>query len=255
MKISIITPVYNGKKFIESCLQNVIDQACDSVEHIIADGGSTDGTVEILQRYADQYSHIRYFSAPDQGQSDAMNKAVAIATGDIIGVLNIDDLYHPNALNRVLEAFGHLPTPSLLAGNCEVWDEASDQTHLNRPQQLSLHNLLIGRVHLVNPVAYFYHASLHHKIGLYRLDEHYAMDVDFVLKAAMNAHLHYLDETLGFYRIYRETKTALDTQAGLSRQRYLDYLQEYTHKLPLISRWWVTGLRSLRQLRIQTQIS
>jgi glycosyltransferase involved in cell wall biosynthesis len=251
MKISVLTPVYNGEKFIAECIQNVIDQRCPFVEHIIADGGSTDQTVAIIQKYAKQYPHLRWFSEPDQGQSDAMNKALKIAQGEVIGILNIDDLYEPNALNLVLKEFATLPTPSLLAGNCWVWDEERDFTYLSRPHHLSLSNLLIDRTHLVNPASYFYHAALHQTVGDYKLDEHYAMDVDFVLKAAMAAHLKYIDVNLGRYRIYADTKTAIDARSGLSRQRRTYYLKTYTQKLPLIHRWRINTLRSFRDLRVQ----
>jgi glycosyltransferase involved in cell wall biosynthesis len=255
MKISVITPVYNGEKFIASCIQNVIDQNCPSVEHIIADGGSQDKTVEIIQQYAEQYPHLRWSSERDRGQSDAMNRAVRLAQGEIIGVLNVDDLYEPNALNRVLEEFKSLTVPTLLAGNCWVWDEESDRTYLSRPSNLSLNNLLIGRVHLVNPVAYFYHRVLHQKIGDYKVDEHYAMDVDFFLKVAMVAQLKYIDVNLGRYQIYADTKTAIDSRAGLSQQRYQSYLETYTQKLPFTQRSLVQGARSLRNLRIKLQAS
>ena len=96
--ISIITPVYNGKRFIEFCIKNVIDQKCPNMEHIIVDGGSTDGTVEIIQRYAERYKHIRWVSEKDKGQSDAMNKGIRLAEGNIIGILNADDYYEPNVL-------------------------------------------------------------------------------------------------------------------------------------------------------------
>ena len=73
LKLSIITPVYKGVKFIDSCIQNVIDQNCSEIEHIIIDGDSTDTTIEIIKQYAKQYPHIRFLSEPDKGQSDAMN--------------------------------------------------------------------------------------------------------------------------------------------------------------------------------------
>lgn len=251
--ISIITPVYNGERFIESCLQNVIAQNCSDVEHIIVDGGSKDQTIAIVQQYAANHPHIRWVSEPDRGQSDAMNKGLRLAQGDIIGVLNIDDLYEPNALNIVLEKFKTLPKPSLLAGNCWVWDEDKDLTYLNHPHHLSLTNLLIGRTHLANPAAYFYHAMLHQQIGEYRIDEHYALDVDFVLKAAMVAHLEYIDVTLGRYRIYAETKTAIDQRAGQSEQRRRAYLEAYTQKLPLTHRSLIRAGRFIRDLRIRWQ--
>ena len=120
--VSIITPVYNGKRFIEFCIQNVIGQNCPDVEHIIVDGGSTDGTVDIIKKYAAKNRHIRWVSEKDKGQSDAMNKGVAMAKGEILGFLNVDDYYEPNVLCRIAEIFKTLPEPSLLVGNCNVWD-------------------------------------------------------------------------------------------------------------------------------------
>ena len=89
LKLSIITPVYKGVKFIDSCIQNVIDQNCSEIEHMIIDGDSTDTTIEIIKQYAKQYPHIRFLLEPVKGQSDAMNKGIKMAKGNIIGILNI----------------------------------------------------------------------------------------------------------------------------------------------------------------------
>ena len=136
--ISIITPVYNGARFIEACIQVVIDQHCTEAEHIIIDGGSTDGTVNVIERYAAKYPHIRWVSEPDQGQSDAMNKGLVLARGEIVGFLNVDDYYEPNVLNRVADIFKALPEPSLLVGNCNVWDDAGNLWFVNRPRTLTV---------------------------------------------------------------------------------------------------------------------
>ncbi|MCU0549101.1 MAG: glycosyltransferase [Leptolyngbya sp. Prado105] len=244
----MITPVYNGEKFIEACLQNVIDQNCAQVEHLILDAGSTDQTCEIIRKYSKQYPHIRWISEPDRGQSDAMNKGIRMAKGEIIGTLNVDDLYEDNALNRVLTEFQSLPQPSLLVGNCLVWDELLEQTWLSQPKRLSLVTLLSGITHLVNPSAYFYHAALHQQIGEYKLDEHYAMDVDFVLRAAMVAKLKYVDVTFGRYFMYADTKTALDTIAGQSAERKQYYLNLYTQKLSLLQQLNVQLLAQIHRL-------
>jgi glycosyltransferase involved in cell wall biosynthesis len=237
--LSIITPVYNGDRFIESCIQVIIDQQCSDLEHIIVDGGSTDKTVEIIKRYAEQYPHIRWISEPDQGQSDAMNKGIAIAKGNIIGILNIDDYYEPHVLNQVLEIFQALPKPSLLVGNCQIWDERGQLLFVNRPHKLKITDLLLGleiNPHPMNPSAYFYHASLHEKIGPYRIDEHYAMDLDFLLKAVQVAHVQYLDQTLGNYRFIPGTKTFNDIHAGTHCDRAKQLLASYKRKLPLFQR-------------------
>lgn len=104
MKISIITVAYNAASTIEECLQSVAGQSYDDIEHIVIDGASTDGTVDIIRHYHDQLSVI--VSEPDEGIYDAMNKGIGQATGEIIGTLNADDWYaDTDVLSRVAEAF------------------------------------------------------------------------------------------------------------------------------------------------------
>lgn len=236
--ISVITPVYNSEQFIEGCIQNVIEQGCHQVEHIIVDGNSTDRTVEIIKKYADQYQHIKWISEPDQGQSDAMNKGISMANGFIISFLNVDDYYSPNVLNRVLEVFASLPEPSLLVGNCNVWNEKGEIIEVNKPHRLSLFDLLTVQfpnnfqVQMpTNPSAYFYHTSLHQKIGLYNTQEHYALDIDFLLRAVQVATSIYLDEDFGNYRFIPGTKTFQDAQNNQRWQRFVNLLKSYEKDL------------------------
>lgn len=237
--ISVITPVYNGERFIESCIKVVIDQNCPNVEHIIVDGGSTDRTVEIIKQYAQNYSHIRWISEKDKGQSDAMNKGIAMARGEILAILNVDDYYEPNVLNRISEIFKTLPEPSLLVGNCNVWDDEG-RHFINKPAKLKLADLLLGfgiNPHPMNPSAYFYHNSLHQKIGLYKVDEHYAMDLDFLLRAVQVATVTYVDEIWGNYRQLEDTKTVKDIKSGQSIYRAEQLFKNYQKQLPLVRQW------------------
>lgn len=89
--ISVITPVYNGERFIESCISVVIDQGCPDVEHIVIDGGSTDATVEVIKGYAETYPHIRWISEKDEGQSDPLSKGRRMAKGIIEGATEVND--------------------------------------------------------------------------------------------------------------------------------------------------------------------
>lgn len=103
LKISIITPSYNQGQFIEETIQSVIQQSYANVEYIVIDGGSKDNTIDIIKKYE---SKITYWeSKKDKGQSDAINKGLAIATGDIVAWLNSDDMYTENALKRVANIF------------------------------------------------------------------------------------------------------------------------------------------------------
>ncbi|MEA5573960.1 glycosyltransferase family 2 protein [Calothrix sp. UHCC 0171] len=235
--ISIITPVYNAERFIGSCIQVVIDQNCLNIEHIIIDGGSTDRTVEIVKQYAEKYSHIRWISEKDKGQSDAMNKGIAMAKGEILGILNVDDFYQPNVLNRILKIFPSLPEPTLLVGNCNVLNDQDNIVQINKPNNLNFLALLTGIEHIstfpYNPSAYFYHTSLHQTIGLYKVDEHYAMDIDFILRAVQVATVNYVDEIWGNFRLIKGTKTFNDLQSGQCGYRFFQILKQYRKQLPL----------------------
>jgi glycosyltransferase involved in cell wall biosynthesis len=238
--ISIITPVYNGEKFIEACIKVVIEQNCPDVEHIIVDGGSTDLTVEIIKKYAENYPHIRWISEKDQGQSDAMNKGIAMAKGEILSFLNVDDYYEPNVINKATDLFRTLPEPSLLVGNCNVWDEKNKLSAVYKPSNFSLINLVCGlniNNFPINPSSYFYHTSLHQKAGLYNVNEHYAMDLDFLLRAVQVATVKYVDEVWGNWMKTEETKSMTLWQTPELGYQLVDrILGSYRKNLPLLER-------------------
>lgn len=239
--ISIITPVYQGERFIEACIKNVIDQNLKEMEHIIIDGGSNDQTVDIVKSYAKRYKHIKWISEKDRGQSDAMNKGIAMSTGEIIGILNVDDYYEPNTLNRVLEIFKILPEPSFLVGNCNMLGDDEEIYHINKPKKLKLIDLVsMTSPFPVNPSAYFYHKSLHTKVQLYELNEHYAMDLDFILKAIQAANVKYIDEVWGNYRQIQGTKTVTSMQNGHQAKVLNQIMKKYRDKLPFFQRIWAT---------------
>jgi glycosyltransferase involved in cell wall biosynthesis len=238
-RLTVITPVFNGIRFIESCIQNVIGQECAEVEHIIVDGGSTDGTLEVIERYGASHRHLRWLSEQDQGQSDAMNKGIALARGEILGFLNVDDYYEPHVLRRVVEAFRGLPDLTFLVGNCNVWDNDGKLWFVSAPSRISFENLLSGRFMEalpMNPSAYFYHASLHGRIGPYDREEHYAMDVDFVIRAVRAAHVVYLDEMLGNFRYLEGTKTFTKDSSGETQQIVRKVVYRHLQELPLFLR-------------------
>ena len=246
--ISIITPVYNGERFIEFCLQNVIAQNCSDIEHIIVDGGSTDKTVEIIKQYAEEYPHISWISEKDKGQSDAMNKGINMAKGEVLSFLNVDDFYQPNALNSVSKYFAELPEPSLLVGNCNLLNENDEIKSVNKPKRLKIVQLLTKTdfcIFPLNPSAYFYHKSLHQIIGLYPVDEHYMMDLDFIFKAVQNANVKYVDEIWGNHRQIDGTKTINLVNSGQHSQHLYSLIEEHLNKLNTIQQFQVSYLKFL----------
>ncbi len=245
-KLSIITPVCNCERFIEFCIKNVIEQSCLDAEHIIIDGSSTDKTVEIVKQYAKEYPHIRWISEKDNCPAEAMNKGIAMAKGEIIGILNADDFYEPNVLNKVLIAFETLPKPSLLVGNCNFWNEEDEIIGLDKPKNLKLEALLLGGQIPMNSSAYFYHKSLHQKIGLYRVESNFRQkmlkpcfiifDRWFICKAVQNGNVKYMDETIGNFRIIKEAITLRRVQSGLAGKQNRYCTKTFLRELPLLKR-------------------
>jgi glycosyltransferase involved in cell wall biosynthesis len=234
-KLSVITPVFNGVRFIECCIRSVIEQNCAEAEHIIIDGGSTDGTVEVIRRYVEEYAHIRWVSEKDSGQSEAMNKGIRMASGEIISILNADDYYEPGALCEAVAMFSDLAEPTLLVGNCNIWDDVDNLLGVCRPRTVSLLNLLMQRYSSafpMNPSGYFYHKSLHDKIGPYDIDDHFGMDVNFIFRALQTAQVKYVDRLWGNMRYFADTKTFRDVASGQNRIRVGKITDFYRKQAP-----------------------
>jgi glycosyltransferase involved in cell wall biosynthesis len=208
IQLSVITPVFNGKKYLESCLSNVAAQAFPGLEHLIMDGCSNDGSLEILKDWQARHSHIRVISEKDNGQSDAMNKGIRLAKGNIIGFLNVDDYYESNVLPKIPAIFENLPVPSFVCGNLNILNADGSLKHFNKPNRISLPELLSHQFEWpYNPSAYFYHKSLHMLCGFYNESNHYCMDYEFILEVAQKIKLKHVDELWGNFCQVAESKT------------------------------------------------
>jgi len=241
--LSIITPVFNGEKYIASCMENVACQDCEYVEHLVIDGGSEDRTMEVVKRFADSHLHLRIYSGKDSGQSEAMNKGLRLAHGEIIGFLNVDDFYEPGILKRVLSLFQHLPKPSLAIANCNIIDADGILIGMNRPAQLSILDLVKGRECPYNPSSYFYHKKIHDQIGYYDEKEHLIMDLDFLFRALRVAKVNYYNETWGNFRWMEGTKTFEDFRAGLMFKRSQALRDKYYCRLSLVEKISMRGYK------------
>jgi len=124
MVISIITPNFNGSKFLGACIQSVLEQGVE-FEHIIIDGGSTDCSIEIIKKY----SHIKYISEKDNGMYDAINKGLKVASGDVIAYLNSDDRYPSGVLSKVLKVFEKYNL-DYVYGDCRLVDENRNELYV-----------------------------------------------------------------------------------------------------------------------------
>ncbi len=114
--VTVITPCLNSSAWLPTCIESVARQTAGSIEHIVIDGGSTDDTLDVLARYP----HIRWQSEPDSGQSDAINKGIALARGELVTWLNADDTLEPNAVAAVLAAWRARPDGGVFYGDCAI---------------------------------------------------------------------------------------------------------------------------------------
>lgn len=185
MKFSIVMPSYNQARFVEAAIQSVLSQECDDLEVLFIDGGSTDGTMEIVEKYRDRLAVC--VSEPDQGQSDALHKGFCRATGDVLTWLNTDDLMLPGALSGVTRAARADPECEWFMGNV-VWIDAED--HILRCRRGEAYGPLWPRLGLLTAAgpSAFFSPALYDRVGGLNHDLHYQMDTElwwrFVLSGA-----------------------------------------------------------------------
>ena len=179
-RLSIVTPSFNQAQFIEETLQSVRSQKSSGLEHIVIDGASTDGTVEILKRYASTpgWEHLRWISEPDHGQSDAINKGFRMATGEIIGWLNSDDVYQADSFARVSKAFAESPLVDFIYGDYLIIDETGKTLVSKKEIDFDWEIMLCGLNYIAQPNVFF-RSRVFEKLGYLNDSLHYVMDYEF----------------------------------------------------------------------------
>ena len=251
-KVTVIITVLNEESTILELLKSLEKQSLLPTEVIVVDGGSTDGTLEYIQRFAERHSHVRLLSRPGLGQSAAMNLGISMATGDVLGILNDDDYYGLGVLKRVSELFKHLPNPSFVAADCNIWLKGGVLLRVDRPTRLGITDLLQGpQVYPFpcNPSSYFYHRSLHEFIGLYDETDDYTMDVEFIFRAARAAHCVYVEETWGNFRFFPGTKTYEDIQQHRCGIRVAEKIHKHERILP----WHLRTVTVIKRFMLRVQ--
>ena len=180
MKISVITPVYNGSKTIVPCIESVKKQTYKEIEHIIIDGGSTDGTLDKIDKYSSKVAKV--VSEPDKGIYDAMNKGISLASGDIIGILNSDDLYADNdVLSSVAQVFKDLSVDSCY-GDLVYVDPRDTDKIIRFWKSSSYSDRLFYKGWMPPHPTFFVKRAIYEKMGRYRLDLGSAADYELMLR-------------------------------------------------------------------------
>lgn len=205
-RITIVTPSYNQAAFLPATIESVLSQGYPNLEYIVVDGGSTDGSVEIIRRYADQL--VWWVSERDGGQADAVRKGFARATGSIFGFLNSDDLLAPGALAYVAEQFQRNSHLGVVVGAGGMIDGAGRFLHGVFPMGWGVAALLSFESRFMQP-AVFFSRSVYERVGGMDPQFRFALDLDlFVRIAAIGAPHVITRKLLAFTRLHPDTKTS-----------------------------------------------
>lgn len=245
MKFSIITPSFNQAEFLEETIKSVVSQKVD-LEYFIFDGGSTDGSVDIIKKYAKKYPFISWQSKKDKGQTDAINQGLNKCTGDIIAYLNSDDYYLPNALKKVEEYFMDHPKKSWLVGDCRVSDSKLSWTFsLKHLWPVELFSWFLQVFNTINQPSVFIKNDLVTKVGEFDEKLNYAFDYDYWLRCQkMSGTPGRLHTPLSVFRIQSNSKS----NTGYRKQFAEDYkvIKKFTNNpVTLVLHWLGKSLTEL----------
>ncbi len=245
-KISIVTPSFNQARFLERTLRSVLSQEYPNLEYIVIDGGSTDGSVEILRRYGDRLAY--WVSEPDGGQSNALNKGFARATGEVLGWLNSDDVYCPGALWQAGRRFAEERALEVLYGGLYLIDAEDGllDAHWAGPCDVR-YTFHVGLD--IHQQALFWRRSLHERIGPIDETMHFSMDVDLIVRLLLEGRTGRTRDFLGSFRVHDEAKTA--TIEALSKAENRIIHERYAERVPLavprrLARWNRAALAARR---------
>lgn len=180
--VSIITPSYNQGEFLEATIQSVLTQDYPNIEYIVMDGGSTDNSVAIIQKYADRITH--WESGRDGGQANAVNKGLLRATGSLLGWINSDDIYLPGAISRIVQTFQATPEVDVVYGQVNRMDHTGKvvPTPVLPKDTIAISKATIINENLVNQPGSFWRRSIMEKVGLLTESLHYAMDHEYWIR-------------------------------------------------------------------------
>lgn len=206
-RLTVITPSLNQAQYLERTIRSVLDQGYPDLEYIVMDGGSTDGSVDVLRRYDDRLAY--WTSAPDEGQSWAINRAIERSTGDVIAYINSDDYYLPTAFDAAMPRFAD-PGIRWVAGACEYREEDGTLETLWVPvRPKGPRPRWVRTIWYVPQASSFWRRDVFDEFGLLRDDLHFVFDAEFGLRLALAGVVPELvEETLAVRYLHGEAKSA-----------------------------------------------
>lgn len=216
--MSIVTPSYNQAQFLEETILSVLSQDYPNLEYIIIDGGSADGSVDIIRKYEDRLAY--WVSEADEGQSDAINKGWRRASGEILAWLNSDDTYVPGAVRAVVQYFKSHPQVDMVYGYLNWIDESGEVTWTTEPSTTFDLNRLIYSTFFVPQPTVFFRKHVVDKIGMLDTSLHYCMDCDLWHRIGMNFTVRGIPALMANFRTHSASKThAVSLEFVMDRYR------------------------------------
>lgn len=208
--ISIIVPSFNQGRFIRATLDSILTQDYRPIEILVLDGGSKDETVSVLESFA-AVPELKWWSEPDNGVTDAVNKGMQRASGQIVAIQSSDDLYLPGAISAAVKFLTSHQEVMLTYGDVEYIDEHSVKTGSNVPRAFDLKHYL-GRFTYIPQPSAFFRAEVITAIGGWRSEVSYAADADFWLRIAMQYKVAKIDRLMAQYRFHAEQRDKQKTR-------------------------------------------
>ena len=204
--VSIITPSFNQAPYLEETIQSVLSQDHPSLEYMIVDGGSTDGTVEIIKKYEQKLSW--WVSEKDKGQTDAINKGFARASGEILAWINSDDTYEPGAVSAAVKYLQDYPEVGMVYGDCNFINEAGRVIGKFNSAQTNYRLLRQGYAHIPQQTMFF-RADLWKQVGPLDPSFYFAMDYDLWTRITTRTEIKYIPQTWANFRLHTSGKTIM----------------------------------------------
>lgn len=202
--VSIVTPSFNQARFLEATIRSVLSQDYPRLEYVIVDGGSTDGSVEVIKKYSHRL--VWWVSEPDKGQTDAINKGLGRASGKILAWLNSDDTYEPGAVAAVVKFLQEHSEVGLVYGDANYINEDGRVIGKFPAAQTDLNRLRQGYVHIPQQAAFF-RSDLWRSVGPLDPSFYFAMDYDLWVRIAARARVKYVSQTWANFRLHNLAKT------------------------------------------------
>jgi glycosyltransferase involved in cell wall biosynthesis len=200
--VSIVTPSYHQSRYIADTIRSVLQQDYPNLEYLVMDGGSTDGTAEILQQYGDR---LVWFSEKDGGQADAINKGLGMARGEILGWLNSDDTYEPGAIGKIVQYFETHPEVGLVYGEGILVDAEGQRIGRYPTEPFDAQRL--SEVCFICQPTVFFRADVFRQAGPLDANLKYCLDYEYWIRVARQYHIGYLNAELATSRLHARTKT------------------------------------------------